>query len=228
MPSPSFKYPGGKATIRSEILPYIPVEGSCYIEPFAGSGNMFFLVKEHCDFEDWRLNDLNSYNFLCALRDSDLSELGDYDFEMLRVANTPVAAVLEYHVTVLSKGYKHGGSGARCTERFTSNCYRAQELLQGVLLFNHQWYELEYPTDCFAYFDPPYYGSYTHYGQIDHEALLQFLMAADFDWILSGYFNDLYLAYLGEPFKTIEKAADMSNFNGATSESKYECLWSNL
>jgi site-specific DNA-adenine methylase len=229
----SFSYPGGKATIRNTILEYIPQEGIKYIEPFAGRGNMFFSVKDNCSFEEWQLNDLATYKFLKALRDTDLRDLKLLDFESLRYKADqfdPIALILEPHITVMGKGYNHGHRyGKECNQSFIDNCYAAQDALKDVLITQISWEQLEYTKDCFVYFDPPYIDtSSLPYSNINHIELLEFLTSANFDWLLSGYYSDLYIGYLGKPIKTIEKRADMSNYNKNGLDYRQEYLWSNF
>lgn len=43
--APYFVYRGGKARLRRFIIRWIPTYGSTYLEPFAGRGNVFFIMK---------------------------------------------------------------------------------------------------------------------------------------------------------------------------------------
>lgn len=67
---PSFAYPGGKAKLRKRILAMLPPEGQRYVEPFAGRGNVFFAVATLLKYEEFWLNDIQTWPFLAGLRGS--------------------------------------------------------------------------------------------------------------------------------------------------------------
>jgi DNA adenine methylase len=64
----AFKWLGGKSKLASKIIPYFP-EHKCYVEPFFGSGAMFFARKERAKVEC--VNDLNGEvaNFFRVIRE---------------------------------------------------------------------------------------------------------------------------------------------------------------
>lgn len=65
---PAFQYPGGKARLRSWLLPFFPRSGRMYLEPFAGRGNVFFAARAALDFQYWQVNDPNTAPFFWLCR----------------------------------------------------------------------------------------------------------------------------------------------------------------
>ena len=55
---PSFSYPGGKTRMAPYLIDLMPKSGKCYVEPFAGRGNVFFRAAEILDYDSYWLNDI--------------------------------------------------------------------------------------------------------------------------------------------------------------------------
>jgi len=230
---PTFRYPGGKATIRKWLIDYFPTEGEHYFELFTGRGNMYFLARSELMFQHWHLNDITTAPFLVSLREwsGRLPErVTKEQFECYRYdakTSHPEALTLEPALTVLGKGYEHGYRQDHNLYSYARNVAAARDLIQGARIYQHDWSAIRIPRGSFVYLDPPYYDENSYYsGGVDHEELLDWLLQANFDWLISGYPNDLYDEYLGPPDATIEKQADMANFAG-NSGTRVEALWRN-
>ncbi len=233
-----FPYPGGKARIRETLFEHFPEEGHAYIEPFAGRGNVFFEFYKRSDFKHYILNDIKLSKFFYSLRSVDLTKLPDsvdeFNFEVWQnrwLAGDMVAHVIEPKITFRGKGYMAGYQKGRYNkQRYSHLCAQAQSILLDarVRVRGGDYIHLEWDkfgSENFVYCDPPYYETDgVGYNNIKHEELLALLTDAKFQWAISGYMSELYLAWLGEPVLKIERGHEMSGDRGATT---VECLWSN-
>src|ERR1035438_5680299 len=62
-----FTYSGGKMKLSKYISPFMPPSGRIYCEPFAGLGNVYWNIALTSEYEAWRLNDIRTHPFFCAL-----------------------------------------------------------------------------------------------------------------------------------------------------------------
>ena len=244
MPKVTFGYPGGKARMTSWLLSYFPKEGRTFVEPFAGTGNVFFAAKQALHFKKWHINDQHNFVFLKSLLQIDPETLPNRvskdDFEQWKQDKTDAATVISPRITFLSKGYNYGYSGDRGThigyrgEKYKPMVQSAKELLntRNVKVTGQHWEELPFKTynnQDFIYFDPPYYGTESIYPNIDHEALLKELKSANYRWILSGYDNDLYKKAIGKFWKASKtRNAEMSSMNRGIIQPRTETIWGNV
>ena len=93
------------------------------------------------------------------------------------------------------------------------------------------WHDLHLDKlgpESFVYFDPPYLdGDVRSYGKkkkkngFDHAGMVETLLRARFQWLLSEYGHKMYLKAFGKPFLKVPKQNGLSNANAI------ECLWKN-
>lgn len=235
MRSPNFRYPGGKESVRDEIIKFFPTEGTRYVEPFAGMGTVFYSVYNNLYYKDFWLNDINTNKFLRALTLVKVSDLPDKvsksEFENLKQEPlTVVARVLEPLITWGGKGYPSGydGSGRYTKAHYGHVIEAAKEilLLANPVITGVDYEEVLLACDenDFVYLDPPYLDNdISTYENIDHEKLVRCLDQASYTWILSGYENSLYNTWFGEPVARITKKADLAR----DGNERIECIWSN-
>lgn len=241
--TPAFRHMGGKARLRKWLVDHFPSEGQFYVEPFAGKGNVFYEAVQRLRFQYWELNDLDA-KFLYCLRTADLTGLpesvskDEFAGWKVRAAQCdPIAQLIEPRITYAGKGYGYGYSGHSGTHvgysgaNYRKVCLEARRLLANVSYVKQRgWQETLDLADgsCFVYLDPPYFGTNASYNNIDHEELIRRLNAADFDWALSGYRNDLYDSRLG--FKCRferERNSEIKGSNSGKREAVIETLWTN-
>lgn len=214
---PSFSIMGGKAKLRSKLIPHFPHSGRRYIEPFYGGGNVFFLAKQELNYRAWILNDRYS-KLMSGIKMVDVDYLPEIVDKALFLElksrfklGDALATVLEPRITFGGKGYNSGFAGNRKTgsksdsdysqKNYRKTLIRAKELLEGrVFLYNWDWWEFiqsipNLNEQDFMFIDPPYFGTKAHYPNIDHELLcstLSSLSDKGIRWALSGYDNELY------------------------------------
>jgi site-specific DNA-adenine methylase len=89
----------------------------------------------------------------------------------------------------------------------------------------------ELNDDDFAYLDPPYAAAKVHGygpGDIDHIEMVSILIKARFRWLLSEYYQPIYVEAFGEPFWTKGMQLCATNFrHDGGKEKRIECLWRN-
>ena len=86
-------------------------------------------------------------------------------------------------------------------------------------------------ADDFAYFDPPYLAAKVHGygpGDLDYVEMVSTLKNARFRWMLSEYYQPLYVEAFGEPIWRKEVQLCSTNFrHDGGKEKRIECLWRN-
>jgi len=199
---PSFRWHEGRARERQQIVDLFPKNGRSYIEPFAGSGNVFYeVINRRLHFKDYCLNDTQSFLF-----DVERCKMGQFpvtvsrkSYEEWKKTDTPESRVLARAITYGGKGYFAGFIGVNGYNRDTllEAVWLARSMLKKAFLKKRDWSEFNYPafgSFDFIYFDPP---SRTDdqgklAGLIDHEALVRLVRHASFKWVLthkpSGYY----------------------------------------
>lgn len=235
---PAFRYVGGKARLARRMVSVFPQAGGRYLEPFVGRGNVLFAARVYLEYEQWHANDLFTATFLRSLKRVDLRQLPPsvtYStfIELFKRADD-ISRILEPRITIFGMGYQHGydrthGRSYYTPERYGRMCAVAKALLRSVRITGQAWHTLDYASlgpDDFVYFDPPYYGEYSPYGNITHGHLLKLLERARYKWALSGYYSNLYVRHLGEPRFITPCQSEMSAVTG-NSEARDECLWIN-
>lgn len=238
---PFFPYRGCKARLRKSIVRWTQIEGSSYVEPFAGRGNLFFLMKAFAKFKTWHLNDTQTIPFFEALLSYDgspLPELTKEEAKNFYKRNDPLFQIMEPII------YWAGGladmrcspTGARGHDliEYRKRVLSAQKLLRGVEFTNVDALQImrRYLKDpkAFLYIDPPYLnanvGSYTD-GMIDRVGMLKLLKRARFRWLLSEYYCQDIVDMFGEPLTQIKNVIINPSPGGGSTRREVECLWSN-
>lgn len=213
--APKFQYNGGKANLRRFIVRWMPHNGSSYVEPFAGRGNVFFLMKVISDFQEYHLNDIRTKPLYDALRAYDGSELPDVAAgtslkQWLQDAD-PIHARLVEPLLCWSGGTYDTSSKAtpapgRLMNKYRENCIRAQHCLDGVTVTASDALDvLAYyidDEDAVIYLDPPYMNAQvTAYSDkdVDWDALYSLLTRARCTWVMSEYQHPNHDKVFGPP-----------------------------
>ncbi|UOF77194.1 DNA adenine methylase [Caudoviricetes sp.] len=175
----AFPWCGGKSKLASKIIPYFP-EHKCYVEPFFGSGAMFFARKERAKVEC--VNDLNGdiANFFRVIREQadefcerlplyphsrdDFNYLKGLDVENL----SPLDRALRFYIIVTGSFAAnmrsfaiHGHTtGHQTLNGKIKNVQRISKELDKVSIENVCFKRILKTYDAeqtFFYLDPPYY-----------------------------------------------------------------------
>lgn len=238
--TPAFRHMGGKARLREWLIGLFPKTGYRYIEPFAGKGNVFYLVKQNLDYNYYILNDLDG--FLCVLKTFDCyllpEKINKKNFSYWKKTKNKTAKILEPRITFAGKGYKFGFSGSSGThvgydkKNYTNNCQIAINLLQKTDIYRYDYYyllsSLDITENDFIYFDPPYYNTKTCYNNIDHEKLIKLINKLKCNWALSGYASELYTKNLKYKNKYVfERNSEIKSSNKGERVPVNEILWTN-
>ena len=170
---------GSKARIAKEILPIMlkyRKEGQYWVEPFVGGAN---LVDKVCGKRIGA--DINSYliEALIAIRDcaKDLpknnKEFTEENYKNLRKNDD--YKYKGYAGFAFSYGGKWLGGWRRDNENKRdyvlesyTNAEKQSPKLQGVLLLNKSYLDLEIPSSSLIYCDPPYKGTTSYKDQFNH------------------------------------------------------------
>lgn len=214
---PGFRYRGGKATLRKYIARWCPMEGHIYGEPFAGRGNMMFLMHKLAKFSFWALNDKQTIPFFESIRRYDGSPIVWPTEDEFRARIDAGKSDLLYMEPALfwSGGTAKTTSGSMTT--FTGNLYytertyrrtllRVQECLKSVSLFDADAIEFikwnSHEPNNFLYVDPPYInakvGSYDEH-MLDRKKFIRALKDCKARWLLSEYYCPDLVEAFGEP-----------------------------
>lgn len=245
----SFPYPGGKASLSSEIIKYIPPKGRKFVDVFGGRGNVTFrAIASGLDYQEWILNDILTAPFFRAIRDygAEFKATENTKAEFYRLAelakqNDPHALLMEpfltfnggrYHIN----GPRGKGGGRRSPESHTNNVRHARELLieKQVRITDMDWLDcLEAENlgpDDFVFVDAPYVGCDVDAYIADSicpTELIAYLQSAKFNWVLTEYYQPLYVAAFGEPVYKKEvqvRSCDVQK----SREKRTECIWTNI
>ena len=185
---PTFvKWAGGKTQLLSQFEPLIPDDFNSYVEPFIGSGAMFFFMKKNFELDNIIISDnneelINVYKtvqnnldeLFVLLQEHKINHSKEYYYETrstLVEELSPLeraARFLYLNKTcfnglyrVNSKGLFNVPIGSYKNPNIVNekNLREANELLDGVTIKLHDFENsLEYvKSGDFVYFDPPYY-----------------------------------------------------------------------
>jgi site-specific DNA-adenine methylase len=239
-----FTYSGGKMTLAKHILPYMTPSGRIYCEPFAGLANLYWKAALALQFDEWRLNDIRTAPFFRALSthgDSlEVTARSHDEFKRQNAAfklGDPAAILLGPYLTrnggFYDKGERQeqGSVSAATYEARLRMCHSIVTLTQPeITAFDWKKVVADLGVGDFVYFDPPYAGC--HVGSyraddINHEGLVEELLKAPYNWLLSEYEHPVY-ARLGKPFWRKEVQLRTTNFRDDGGKGRrVECLWRN-
>lgn len=176
-----FPYFGGKYRLLQNLKPYIARDIDCYVEPFFGSGTLFFASPQWAANEV--INDLNGdiYNFFFVLRDKytrlkHLIQYTPYDVQTFRVAKDIIKGkksddvhrawalyvLMQMSVMANRKDFSRGNVGRNKPQEFLNDKPRLDycvSRLQGVTIENEDAIKVSKRYDSkktFTYLDPPY------------------------------------------------------------------------
>jgi site-specific DNA-adenine methylase len=239
---PIFPYPGGKGRLARTLVSMMPQEGTTYVEPFAGRGNVFFAAALNLNFQAWVINDLRTSRFFEALikRGSAVTvpQRTQAEFNKQKRCfrkGSYRAELLAPYLTFAGGGYKRGSFGnLRGANRanYTQTLRDSSRILTKIrpTIQQKDWKELDWSTldeNAFVYFDPPYLGcdvrAYSS-ACFDYGGLIRLLKSARFKWMLSEYDKPLYLRAFGKPFCTLSVQLIC---DGKGEKQRNECVWKN-
>lgn len=237
--APYFTYRGGKARLRRFILRWCPLKGSTYFEPFAGRGNMFFLMKMINGYTRWCLNDNQMIPFfesIKAYKGETLPELRTKeDVLELRKTNINIYNILEPLVLWAGSTKNAGITGYRGHNLAD---YKNRVLLSKQLLHHTELYSLDaielldslpLDSESFVYLDPPYLaGNVGIYrpDSFDRPRMIELLKNAKYKWALSEYECDDLNESFGNPIIKYHDIPIVSAIGKATTY-RTEVLYTN-
>lgn len=243
---PAFPYPGGKASLSSEIVKYVPKKGRKFVDVFGGRGNVTFrAIWEELDYEEWVLNDKLTAPFFRAILDhgdkfkAAEKTKAEYDrCAELAKHGDPYALLMEPHLcfnggTYEANGMRGDGGGRRTAESHAKNVHCACELLRqsNVKITSFDWLNClkaeKLGSEDFVIVDGPYLncnvGTYSAESICPTE-LIDYLQKAPFNWVFTEYRQPLYIQAFGEPVYKEEvqlRSCDVQK----TRETRIECIW---
>lgn len=210
--TPFFVYRGGKSRLRRFIIRWLPLNGSTYFEPFAGRGNLFFLMKAINGYNKYILNDTQTIPFFESLKKyrNELLPILKTKEEVLTLKKTNIDLynIME-PILLWGGGINNAGiTGYRNHNlvNYKNNILNAKKLLYETNLYDYDAIELldslSLDKDSLVYLDPPYLngnvGIYKS-NSFDRKKMIELLQNAKYKWALSEYeCNDLNEAF-GKP-----------------------------
>lgn len=211
---PTFKMHGSKARTASWISSFIPNQFDRWIEPFAGRGNVLFRVaSEDHKFRCAALNDMNTHEFLIALRDHPSFEFVDpppIDKELWRRWSdsppSPERTLAESYVARFGSSYVMGPNTAgndskngHSRQNTIRRMLTAQDILKGksatVSSDDYATFleRISPNKDDVVYMDPPYdVKQSVHFRGIDQDRFLEVAKTLDSWTFVSGYSTPKY------------------------------------
>ena len=238
--APKFAYNGGKANLRRFIVRWLPLSGSHYVEPFAGRGNVFWLMRTISQFSNYHINDIRTLDFYKALLEYKGEELmippaGTLISEWLPTVPPHVARILEPQLCWAGGTFATTKKACPVGNRDIVNLRRTVEtaklLLEGVQLTELCAIDIirRYTDDPLAilYLDPPYLGAtVSAYSDkdLDWDEFYRVLSGAKCRWIMSEYQHPSHDVAFGFP-KVFYHTKVMA---GGRSKPATEVLYSNF
>lgn len=245
--APGFRYRGGKWGLRRQIVRHCAMAGKAFAEPYAGRGNVTLLMRTLASFQEWHLNDLQTVDFLTAIKEysgREIPMITHYDIGGPRGYSTrgwnkhpDQEAILLLEPVLFWSGGRRGQStpsnNSYIPERYRDGLLKARAILEGVNIHKTRACDFieEYgkDEDNFLYVDPPYLkvnvGVYRDHKE-ERRRMIEVLTNAKCRWLLSEYrCQDLDRAF-GPPKSVIISIAD----TGSTHQKKretVECLYAN-
>lgn len=237
--APMLAYPGGKARLAPKLVQMMPESGRCYLEPFAGRGNVFWAAALSLNFEQWWLNDTQTAPFFRALRKTrGRIEIPDHNREEYAKCKAAwkkgdtSAIILEPYFTWSGGGYKNASFGGTVTPagyKKTITCCAEILKVTDAKVSMLDWKHIDWSRFSkrdFVFLDPPYFGADVRaYSNVfDHPGMIKLLTKAKFRWMLTEYEQPFYLKAFGEP--VLRKEVQLS-CDGINTRRRVECVWTN-
>lgn len=243
---PSFRYPGGKTKIRKWLVKRMPRSGGCYVEPFVGRANVFWLAAHMLDYREWWLNDPWTARWLEALLRVDIHAMPNRLTKALvetyrkhavdHRENDDMAVTLEVE-TMWAGGSDtinpHCAPNLKGLKRRILNARRILQSM-GVKITDKEWHRLgldNLDEKDFVYLDPPYMNIDARYyfDTVEHLPLVKYLCRAPHLWMISGNLTQMYCDHLGMPewrWKVKRSMFRQKNVLNQISIAT-ECVWTN-
>lgn len=246
---PIFPYPGGKGRLSPKIVEYIPKKGRKFIDAFGGRGNITWrAISKGLDYREWLINDLKRASFFRAVRDfggkfkAGEKTRREYDrLAELAKNSDPYALLMEPFLcfnggTYEANGPKGGGGGRIKPESYTDVVRLASQFIRdkSVRITDLDWLNCleaeQLGSDDFVMVDGPYLncnvGAYVAESICPTE-LIAYLQSAKFNWVLTEYYQPLYVSAFGEPDYKEQvqlRSCDVQKIR----EKRTECIWTNI
>ena len=247
---PSIPYPGGKARMAKQIVAVFPQQGRIFVDAFAGHGNVFWAAAETLNYKEWWINDLFTAPLFEAIKSIgntieipprskeeyykqwDLHKHGDFG-----------AIILQPYLTFGGGGYGSAGPGGKKSAGaagYTKTMRRCHEILHRtdarITGLDYLKLGLENLTpDDSVYFDPPYKEADVRAyapGDLNHIEMVDLMKRMKAKWVLSEFYDPLYIEAFGEPFFQREIQLNSTNFAKEDGDKgkarRVECMWKNF
>lgn len=198
---PFFCRVGSKTSLKSIILPYFPTEYTTYVEPFVGSGAIFWAKEpsEHEIINDLDTDLIKGYKLLKTLKERQFPSASTFNSEANfnkffdtapnTKVNVLIKLVLKFCNTFGNTGKgKIWDRGNPITKLNKIDEY--QERLKDVKIYNKSYEKMLEQFDSpntFFYLDPPYENSkglYTEHS-MNYEDMRSLLDKVKGKWLLS-------------------------------------------
>ena len=168
-------YMGSKNRIAKYILPIIlkdRKEGQWYVEPFVGGANMIDKVDGNRIGADY---DAHVIQALVAIRDfcTELPEsVSEFQYkEIKNLDPSPINSWIRFVCSFggrFNNGYARNKAGQNYARAGVNNAQKQSPKLQGVVLLNKSYLDLNLTKPCIIYCDPPYEGTTGYKDKFNH------------------------------------------------------------
>lgn len=250
MRHPSIPYPGGKARMAKQIVALFPPTGRIFVDAFTGHGNVFWAAAETLSYQEWWVNDIATAQLFEAIRAiGDIVEIPQRSKEEyykqweLYKQNDQKAIILQPYLTFGGGGYGTAGPGGKRSagaESYTKTMRRCHEILRRtnarITNFDYLKLGLENLTEeDSVYFDPPYKEADVRAyapGDLNHFEMVDLIKRVKAKWVLSEFYDPLYVEAFGEPFFKRDVQLNSTNFAKEDGDKgkarRIECMWKNF
>jgi DNA adenine methylase len=171
---------GGKSRIADQLISYFPDDYNLYVEPFLGSGNIFFRLPEDKKTNPMIINDLDKdiYIVMKALQKNPKrindnirrTGISKEEWHKLKDKKDATSVIEKIKYSFLAKGTSYAPSLSGSDRHNIAVDYtKFKPLLQNTIILNEDYKKVIAEYDgkgTFFYLDPPYEvstsGYYTH------------------------------------------------------------------
>ncbi len=219
---------------KRSALPHLNFPAGLFVDVFGGSG---VVTLNRTGPRVYNEIQPGLCAFMRALRDDpfkiaqrvELFLKGREDWEFA-YANThlPECTYIRYRFSQFGSGDSWGRMRTEITKtRKTETFHAAGKALQGVEIVNLDWKEVfkRYDSpEVIFYCDPPYLGTTSDYGTIDHKQFLERVFTLKGYVAVSGYYSPLYASFPWDEHKTWP----ITTTKGKQRVTDHENLWIKL